>query len=59
VTWLRLLTSVPVSTSVPPPLGNIHVDEDGMANVGLKAPVKVRSPLSVAVNDPLLTPVPP
>jgi hypothetical protein len=48
-----------LSTSVPPPVGKFQVDEDGIANVGLNAPVKVRFPLSVAVKDPLLTPVPP
>ena len=59
VTWLDELMSAPVSTSVPPPFGKLHVDEDGMENVGLKAPVKARFPLSVTVKDPLLTPVPP
>jgi hypothetical protein len=59
VTWLEELISAPVSASVPPPLGKVHVDEDEMANVGLYAPVKVRFPLSVVVNDPLFMPVPP
>jgi hypothetical protein len=48
-----------VLTRVPPPVGSVHVDDDGTAMVGLKAPVVAKFPESVSVNDPLLTPEPP
>jgi len=37
----------PRSASEPPPLGNVQVELDGIANVGLKAPVYVTLPLRV------------
>jgi len=41
------------SPSVPPPLGNVQVDEEGIANMGLKAPVVVKLPLSDTVLPPM------
>jgi hypothetical protein len=50
------ISAEPISV---PAAGKVQVLVDGMANVGLKAPVKVVVPPSVSVFEPLLTPVPP
>jgi hypothetical protein len=53
------LISAPVCASVPPPLWNAQVEDEGMEKVGLNEPVKATSPPRVSVNPVLATPVPP